>query len=199
MCNPQKSVKKGLFFIVYNNINSHYSIDILWLFTQYFVYFHIYINWMNARASASHPTHKSIHSHSHSISVLYVCVVDVRECITSVYCNSGPHTHTLGRITHVCLYADMHMCTQTQPCTPHIHRTTTNGRGLEINSFVDAYTLISTRYTDFFCHGSDLVVLRMRTALEHLWLFHLTALYIYTPLMYATNGRQIWSCAERVA
>lgn len=150
MCNPQKSVKKGLFFIVYNNINSHYSIDILWLFTQYFVYFHIYINWMNARASASHPTHKSIHSHSHSISVLYVCVVDVRECITSVYCNSGPHTHTLGRITHVCLYADMHTCTQTQPCTPHIHRTTTNGRGLEINSFVDAYTLISTRYTDFF-------------------------------------------------
>lgn len=105
---------------------------------------------MNARASASHPTHKSIHSHSHSISVLYVCVVDVRECITSVYCNSGPHTHTLGRITHVCLYADMHTCTQTQPCTPHIHRTTTNGRGLEINSFVDAYTLISTRYTDFF-------------------------------------------------
>lgn len=78
---------------------------------------------MNARASASHPTHKSIHSHSHSISVLYVCVVDVRECITSVYCNSGPHTHTHTGAHYACMpicryayvYADTAMHTPHPP------------------------------------------------------------------------------------
>lgn len=80
---------------------------------------------MNARASASHPTHKSIHSHSHSISVLYVCVVDVRECITSVYCNSGPHTHTHWGALR--MYAYMQICIRVRRHS-HAHPTSTEPR-----------------------------------------------------------------------
>lgn len=72
------------------------------------------------------------------------------ENVSRVFIVIPVHTHTHTGAHYACMpicrYAYVYADTAMHTPHPPNH----DGRGLEINSFVDAYTLISTRYTDFF-------------------------------------------------